>query len=211
MKNKSSMVLWLALILVTFASSSASAAIVFDPASKDVTVGDSFSIDVVISGLGAGIAPSVGGFDLSVGYDPGIVTPTGVVFGPFLGDPLLFEALTGFGGAPGSLDFFEISLLPFFDLDALQPDSFTLATLLFDATGIGVTDLTFAAGLGGIALADAFGLELAPDFGPAAPITSAPKPGEDPVIPEPGTLVLFGSALGWYLCARGRQRQPRRE
>ncbi|MDQ2696515.1 MAG: cohesin domain-containing protein [Pseudomonadota bacterium] len=108
------------------------------PSAATVTAGDMIDVDVLVSGLGAGAPPSVGAFDLDVAFDPVIFTPVDVVFGPFLGDPLLLEALTDFSFAvAGIVDFAEVSLLSAAALDALQPASFVLATLSFAAQADG--------------------------------------------------------------------------
>ena len=143
------------------------------PSAPTVTPGDLLSVDVFISGLGNGVPPSVGAFDLDIAFDPGILTPIAVVFGPFLGDPSLFEALvsTDFS-IPGIADIAETSLLHSAELDALQPSNFSLATLTFAAIGSGQSLLSF---VGDVRVDDAFGIKLA--------------------IPEPGTALLLALGL----------------
>ena len=141
------------------------------PSSVTVMAGDSLSVGVVISGLVAGGPPSVGAFDLTVSFNPAILSPTGVAFGLFLRNPGLLQALTGFNFLSGLVEFAEVSLLSPAALDALQPASFTLATLSFTALASGTTTLAFSQ----ITVDDAFGNKLA--------------------IPEPGTLLLLGSGL----------------
>lgn len=145
------------------------------PNSPTVMAGDLLDVDVVISGLVAGGSPSVGAFDLDVSFDPAILSPTDVTFGPFLGDPNLFEALTDFTFLPGIVDLAEVSLLSSAELDALQPDPFTLATLSFSAFASGTTTLTFSQ----IIIDDAFGNKIP--------------------IPEPSTLPLLGAGLAGLL------------
>lgn len=107
------------------------------PAAATVTAGEMIDVDVLVSGLGAGVAPSVGAFDLDVSFDPMIFTLVDVVFGPFLGTPPV-EALTSFDVAvAGIVDLAEVSLLSAAELDALQPASFVLATLSFTAQADG--------------------------------------------------------------------------
>jgi hypothetical protein len=50
------------------------------------------SVEVVVSELGDGAAPSLGSFDGDVTFDPGLLTYDDVAFGSELGDPVT-EAL----------------------------------------------------------------------------------------------------------------------
>jgi hypothetical protein len=93
--------------------------------------------------LNAGGPPSLGAFDLDVSFDPSVLLPLDVAFGPFLGDPSLLEALTDFNFFPGLVDLAEVSLLLPEELDALQRASFPLATLVFDRIGVGEERLAF--------------------------------------------------------------------
>src|SRR5262245_9225206 len=67
----------------------------FSPSAQTVAA-STVSVDVVVSGLAAGGPPSVGSFDLDVTFDPTVLSPIGVTFGPLLGDPNLGEALATF-------------------------------------------------------------------------------------------------------------------
>jgi len=151
----------------------------FVPAFQTVATGQSVVVDLVISGLAR--PPSVGAFDLDVSFDPSILTPVDVVFGPFLGDPLLFEAITGFSFPPGIVDLAEVSLLLPSELDSLQPSSFSLATLYFTASGDGISPLV----LSEVIVDDAFGDKLEVVAGT----------GAVEVVPEPSTAWLLGSGL----------------
>ena len=123
------------------------------PSSPTVFQGHSVDVAVVISGLVAGGPPSVGAFDLTVSFDPAILSPTSVTFGRFLGNPDLLEALAGFNFLAGFVEFAEVSLLSSAELDTLQPASFTLATLSFTALESATTTLAFSQ----ITVDDAFG------------------------------------------------------
>src|SRR5690349_9097493 len=101
------------------------------PSAVTVFQGQSVTADVVISGKAVGSAPSIGAIDFDVTFDPTILSPTNVTFGPFLGNPGLFEALTDFKFLPGVVDFAEASLLSPAQLDTVQPASFSIATLSF--------------------------------------------------------------------------------
>ncbi len=155
----------------------ASAAIILTPSFTTTTTGTPVSVDVRVTDLGAS---QLGGFDIDVAYNSALLTPTGVTFGPFLGDPLLFEAFTDFSFAtPGVVDFSEVSLLSAAELDALQSGSFSIATLSFDAIGSGPASFTV---LATSTLADASGNPLA--------------------IPEPASMLLFGLGFAGLITAR---------
>src|SRR6266702_2570133 len=112
------------------------------PSSATVTTGNTVNVNVIISGLGN--PPSVGAFDLNVGFNPAIFAPTAVTFGAFLGNPDLFEALTAFDfSTPGRVEFAEVSLLSPSELDALQRSSFLLAILSFTAISNGASPFIF--------------------------------------------------------------------
>jgi len=159
------------------AAHAASAALVLAPSFTNTTAGNSYSVDVRVTDLGSN---QVGSFDIDVAYNAALLTPTGVTFGPFLGDPNLFEALTDFSFATaGVVDFGESSFLTPAELDALQSESFLLATLSFDAIGTGVA--SFAV-LSTSTLGDASGNPLA--------------------IPEPGSLLLLGLGFAGLIASR---------
>jgi hypothetical protein len=141
------------------------------PPAAIVATGNTVNVNVSISGLGN--PPSVGAFDLDVGFNPAVLSPTAVTFGSFLGDPLLFEALTAFDfTTPGVVEFAEVSLLSPSELNARQSSSFLLATLSFVAISNGTSPFTF---VGTPRVDDAFGNKLG--------------------IPEPATAFLLGVGI----------------
>lgn len=168
----------------------------FEPAGQVVTLGDPASVELRISGLGSGAAPSLGVFDLVVAFDPAILAFSGASFG----DPLLGDQLDLFGlgsitdvdaGLPGSVRLFELSLDLATDLDTLQASAFTLATLTFDTIGLGTSTLDLSVA----SLGDAYG----------APLVANLDRGSVAAVPEPSAALAFLLGL---LAARhaGRRR-----
>ena len=166
------------------------------PAAQSAGVGDSVSVDLVISGLEDGGAPSVGAFDLDVTFDPLILAAGSVTFGAFLGDEALGEALTASSVSAGLIDLAAVSLLLPVELDALQPAAFTLATLSFTTLAADTSPLTLSQAF----VDDAFGARLAADTvgGSVTVAQAVPQP-----VSEPATLLLVGvGVLAWRLRRR---------
>ncbi len=154
-----------------------------DPAFQQVGVGNNAVVDLNISGLGNFTSPSLGGFQLDLTYDSAILGFDSVAFGPYLGDEGAFEVDNLFDGSvAGSLVLNPTSFLSALELDALQPDTFTLATLTFSALAVGYSSLL----LENVVLSDADGFSFADVTLQNAAI--AP-------VPEPGTWLLMGMGL----------------
>ncbi|GAB5380300.1 MAG: hypothetical protein Alis3KO_09520 [Aliiglaciecola sp.] len=171
--------------LLLFASN-ASAAVILSavPGFTDAMPGDSVTIDIVVSGLDAGGPDSLGAFDLDILYDAAALSVTDITVGSLLGDFGLGEAIDfSFGDLGGVIDLAVVSLLFDFELDALQPSDFTLASIDFsvdvlpDGTS---TEVSF----GPSVLSDAFGFEIFPMGTTSAVIANG-------IINEPGILALL--------------------
>ena len=171
-----------------FASLSANAVTLdLSPTSSSVNLGEPVQVELHISGLEDGTAPSLGAYDFMLAFNPAVLG-----FGAFtFGDSLLgnqldlmgFGTVAGFDGAtPGQLSVFEISLDLASDLDTLQAASFALGTISFSALGNGVSALQFTSAL----FSDAGGNPLAVQLG-----------GGSISVPEPvsGGIIVAGAVL----------------
>lgn len=131
------------------------------PSSQTVDLGSSVSLDVGISGLGDGVAPSLSTFDFNVRFDPAILSFSSISFGdPVLGDQLgpISGSLTDFSVDPVTgVNQFAVSLeLDPVEFDKLQADSFTLTSITFSTVGLGTSSLV----LSDIVLGDFWGAPL---------------------------------------------------
>ena len=146
-------------------------------------------IEIQISGLGTGSAPSLGAFDLVVSFDPLHLSLPSVAFGdPVFGDQLDVSGSGSFQLAvpgTGSQRVVEFSFDPEALLDAFQVDAFTLATLIFDPIVAGPTPTLFE--LSANAVGDAAG-----------------DPLEVTIVPEPSSFPLLAAALAALVAARRR-------
>ncbi len=170
--------------------------ITFDPAAQDVFLGNQAMVDLVISDLGFEMAPSLGEFDLTIGFDPTIIALNSFSFGDQLDilglGSVQFSLLDNAGG---TLDLYELSLDLPEDLDLFQADSFVLASLTFDTLALGTSPLNILPPIGAAepVFGDALGEPLAVALNDGS-ITVIPRDGTEPV-PEPGTILLLGSGL----------------
>jgi hypothetical protein len=161
----------------------------FFPDFQGVVVGNQVDVDVVISGLGNGVAPSLGVFNLYIGFDPTILAFDSVTFGdPVLGDQLdlwILGSDTATTPGVGTVNLYELSFDSVDDLNDYQADIFTLATLTFDTLSLGTSSLDITINSEG--LGDAYGNPLTADLYSGS-INVVP-------IPEPATLLLLCTGL----------------
>jgi hypothetical protein len=198
MRFSTALVQTLLLGVLFLATPAQAAMITVEPAFQQVSVGDSVDVALNISGLGDGTAPSVGIFDLDVTWDATILALQHVTYG----DPVLGDQLDPFGlgsvqavlDLPGYANVFELSLDSPMDLDVMQADSFTMATLTFDTLAVGISPV------------DVTVLSLGDALGDAIPVQVAG--GAVNPIPEPSPEVLF--SLGAFLVAVAVSRRATR-
>jgi hypothetical protein len=175
----------MALLLVALPSKAITLS--WTPLTPSATVGSSLDMALRISGLGDHVAPSLGVFDIDVDYDPSILSLGGVVFGdPDLGDQLALNqsAESSFTPRDGSVKLFELSFDTVADLNALQADSFTLATLSFNVLAAGVSPLNISLN----AIGDANGDSLPIETVTAGSVTV--EANANGSVPEPATWLL---------------------
>lgn len=159
------------------------------PSSVDVTVGDSFSIELNVSNLGDFASPSLGSYYARIDFDEAILGLGSVGISNFLGDPAdPFE--TSVSLTPGSdyvgIDVFSFLLEP--ELDMLQPSGFTLATLHFTAVAVGTSSVSIDPD--SLDLGSAAGVALVPTATNASLVTVSARPA-----PLPPTVLLLAAGL----------------
>lgn len=162
-----------------FCGHAAATTVSLSPSSSQVGLGNSFSVDVLISDLGA--ADMLAVFDLKLNFDASKLSFGGYSLGSQLGDLGAFEALDLSLGhlGNGRLHLGELSFLA--ELPE-QAKAFKLATLSFTATALGPSTLGFEQ----VTLGDQWGNALSANLASAS--VSA--------VPEPSSHALLLAGLG---------------
>lgn len=179
--------LLLGISLLSLAGRSEAITISLSPNGVTTTPGQSFTLDLVVSGLADGEAGTLSGWELDVLFDEALLSLDAVSFGELLGGPA--DALQdSLPIGAGAWNLAELSLLLATELDPLQGPTFVLATLEFSALVEGTGAVTLA----NADAADGAGVSFLALVLESAQIT---------VVPEPGTGLLVGGALlalaGW--------------
>lgn len=178
-----------AAVILVLSTSAQAAVLSIEPVEQFVDLGTGFTLDINISGLGAGSSPSLSTFDLDLVYDSTIMTAVSVTFGNQL-DLFGFGSVQDVMGGGGVLNLSELSLDGPAILDSLQLDAFTLATVGFVAIHTGFSDIS----LDNVILGDSLGDPFAAELGSARVN-----------VPEPSTLALLGLGLAGLGFARRRK------
>ncbi len=113
--------------------------------SATIGTGGAATVDLNISGLNPGQA--LGAFDVTVSFNPSLLGLASETFGdPVLGgdqlDPEGLGVFSNVNTGSGSVEFQDLSLDDASALTALQPSSFTLATVTFSGVSAGTSALT---------------------------------------------------------------------
>lgn len=137
----------------------------------NVQIGDFVDVDLVVSDLGDGVAPSLGAYDVDLNFDAGVLSLVGVGFGAGL-DIFDFGSIQTATPGPGTVNLYEVSLDFADDLNTWQPGSFSLATLTFQVLAGG----TSALDLNVNAFADSLGDELTVGLVNNGSVTAVPEP-----------------------------------
>ncbi|HYP05825.1 MAG TPA: cohesin domain-containing protein [Bryobacteraceae bacterium] len=133
-------------------SSLSGATITVLPSASGVMLGSTVAVAVDVNGLDAGASPALGVYDITLNYDPAVLTYASISWGTGL-DVLGLGSLRNLSFDQNTVRLFELSLDLAEDLNSLQPDAFRLATISFQATGPGTSSLNLMS----TTLGDAFG------------------------------------------------------
>lgn len=186
---------WMQLMLATnlLLSPARASTISIVPVSVNGTPNQSFQFDVVASGFQP--TTPLAGFDLEFIFDSSVSSYSATTFGGFLGDVSLGEAIPSVHLSSDSVELLEVSLLDSNQLSAIQPSTFTLATLKFTSSTEGFAPLLVAG-----QLSDPDGNPIESSFQQAGT-----------VVPEASTLhQLFVGLLSLFIFTFVRRPVPER-
>ena len=180
----------------------------FAPANSTVDLGDTIAIDIVAT---PEMGELIGAYDFIVNFDAAVLALDGVIFGASLNDdPFLCNLFgcRGFFDTGGAVELFEAAS-PFTPLGNLQDGvaPIVLATLVFDAIGVGTSNLSFTGNILGQSapfnlLGDEFGIPL-PVFEPGTGRVVVAE-----VVEPPAILLMLTGLLGLIARKRSIRRAP---
>ncbi|WP_427551953.1 cohesin domain-containing protein (plasmid) [Methylomonas sp. MS20] len=171
MKNLIALI-WLVLLAMA-PQTQASAVIAVTPESQIVVVGSSAQFDLAVSGLNDAATGALGSWDITLTYDPTLLSFQSASFGKQLDVLGLGSIQSTETPTANTVHIYEISLDSVADLSSLQQSAFNLASLTFTALSSGLTPLNLKLN----ALSDADGIPLTATFiSGEAEITAVPLP-----------------------------------
>ncbi len=161
-----------------------------DPVTQNIAVGGTAVVNLNISGLGAGVTPTLGSWLAYIAFDSLVVSigTANVTFGTNLDLGVIGTISLVDGTTPNLIKIDETSFEDMAALNLVQPAAFTLATLTFTGVAQGTSALTFNR----LELGDEMGFPLALSSSTAS-ITVGTPTG----VPEGGSLLpLLVSCIG---------------
>jgi len=185
---------------ILIAQSASAITLGFQPEVQNTALGDSVTVDLIISDLGDYMPDSLSTFDITILFDSMILSVDtadidndGVIDSVSL-DPSSQLDIYGFGlnvlsasvTSPGTLNIYDLSFDTEDDLNNYQKGNFSLATITFDTIGVGTSELLIDSAT--IQLGDATGNPLVATLNSGFVTVAAS-------VPEPATCLFMGVGL----------------
>jgi hypothetical protein len=183
---KKSKMLCLIALAVLISGQAHGVALYFEPSASALGLGETASVDVWISGIGGADGLYLGGYGLTINYDPGILSFQSISFFDYLGS-LSAPLPPTLDLATMSLSVYEGSFLTTQELIGRQPSAFPLLSLNFQAIALGTSSLSFSA----VELSDEEGYGIIGGVTSASATVSVSAAA----VPEPATFMLLGTGM----------------